>query len=235
MLHSCGHESYEWPQIYQQDPDFSTTYQLLGTGVNATDFHIYDRLLFHLGHLCVPASECAKMIWESHYCQMAGDFGVEKTLVVLQKHFYWPKLRHDISKYIRSSTSCAITKTTIKKQGLCTLLPTLEKPRESILMDYIFVLPSTKQGNDCVFVVVDQFAKMSILIAWKKNITAVYTSKLFFKLVWVYFGIPWTIISDRDNRFLNTFWLSLWSLLDTKLTKSTSFHPQIDRQTKFVN
>jgi hypothetical protein len=92
VLHSCGHEASEWPQPYQQDPNFSTTYQLLGTGATATDFHIQDRLLCHLGHICVPASEHAKMIWESHYSRVARHFGIEKTMVILQKHFYWPKL-----------------------------------------------------------------------------------------------------------------------------------------------
>jgi hypothetical protein len=102
-------------------------------------------------------------------------------------------------------------------------------------MDYMFGLPSTKQGNDCVFVVVDWFSKMVILTAYKKRITMTYTTKLFYERVWVHFGIPQTIISDRDNNFLNTFWLILWSLLDTKLTKSTAFHPQNDGQTEVVN
>jgi hypothetical protein len=235
VLHSCGHEASEWPQLYQQDPDFATTYQLLGTGATVTDFHIQDRLLCHLGHLCVPTSERAKMIWESHYSRMAGHFGMEKTVVILQKHFYWPKLRQDVSKYIRSCTACAISKPTIKKQGLYTPLPTPEKPWESISMDYMSGLPSTKQGNDCVFVVIDRFSKMAILTACKKNITVEDTAKLFFERVWVHFGIPQTIISDRDNRFLNTFWSSLWSLLDTKLTKSTAFHPQTDDQTEVIN
>jgi hypothetical protein len=93
MLHSYGHEAFEWPQLYQQDPYFTTTYQVLGTYANVTDFHIQDKLLFHLSHLCVPARERAKLICESHCSQMAGHFGVEKTMVVLQKHFYWPKLR----------------------------------------------------------------------------------------------------------------------------------------------
>jgi hypothetical protein len=66
---------------------------------------------------------------------------------------------------------------------------------------------------------------MAILVACKKSITAKATAKLFFEQVWVHFGIPKTIVSDWDSRFLSTFWSSLWSLLDTKLTKSTAFHP----------
>jgi hypothetical protein len=101
-------------------------------------------------------------------------------------------------------------------------------------MDYMSGLPSTKQANDCVFVVVDRFSKMTIL-DYKKSITAKATAKLFLERVWVHFGIPQTIVLDRDIRFLSTFWSSLWSLLETKLTKSTTFHPQIDGQTEFVN
>ena len=76
-------------------------------------------------------------------------------------------------------------------------------------MDYMSGLPSTKKGNDCVFVVIDQFLKMAILTACKKNITAEITPKLFFERMWVHFGIPQTIISVLDDRFLSTFWLSL--------------------------
>eukprot|EP00253_Pinus_taeda_P030958 PITA_30958 len=102
-------------------------------------------------------------------------------------------------------------------------------------MDYMSDLPSTKHGNDCVFVVVDRFSKMAIMITCKKNITTEATAKLFFERVWVHFGIPQSIISDRDSRFLSTFWSSLWPMLDTKLTKSTAFHPQTDGQTEVVN
>jgi hypothetical protein len=102
-------------------------------------------------------------------------------------------------------------------------------------MDYMSGLPSTKWGNDCVFFVVDRFSKMVILVACKKNIIIEATTNRFFEQVWVHFGIPQTIVSDWDSRFLNTFWSSLWSLLDTKLTKSMAFHPQEDGQTEVVN
>jgi hypothetical protein len=128
VLHSCGHETSEWPQIYQQDPELSTTYHFLGTSSTITDFHIHDGLLFHLGHLCVTVSEREKMIWEAHYGRVAGNFGIEKNVVILQRHFYSPKLWKDVNKYIRSYTACAISKSSIKKQGLYTPLPILDKP-----------------------------------------------------------------------------------------------------------
>ena len=37
---------------------------------------IHDGLLCRLGHLCVPSSEHMKLIWEAHYSQVAGHFGV---------------------------------------------------------------------------------------------------------------------------------------------------------------
>jgi hypothetical protein len=48
-------------------------------------------------------------------------------------------------------------------------------------MDYISGLPSTKWGNDCVFVVVDRFSKMAILVSYKKRIIAEATTKIFFE------------------------------------------------------
>ena len=91
-------------------------------------------------------------------------------------------------------------------------------------MDYMSGLPSTKHNNDCVFVVVDRFSKMAIMATCKKNITVEATAKLFFERVWVHFGIPQSIILEWDSRFLSTLWSSLWSMLDTKLTKSIAFH-----------
>jgi hypothetical protein len=108
-------------------------------------------------------------------------FGMEKILVILKKHFYWPKLRRDVNKYIIYFIACAIVEPSIKKKGLYTNLPTLERPWEFISMDYMDGILSTKKGNDCIFVVVSQFLKMAILIACNKRITTEDTANMFFK------------------------------------------------------
>jgi hypothetical protein len=163
------------------DLDFANTYHMLGANTIVNNFHIQDRFLCHSGHLCIPSSERTKLIWEAHYSRVVGNFGVEKTMEVLQRYFYWPKLRQDVSKYIWSYTSYTISKLSIKKQGLYTPLPTPNRPWESISMDYISGLPSTRGGNDCVFVVVDRFSEMVILATYKKSITAEDTAKIFFE------------------------------------------------------
>jgi hypothetical protein len=77
-----------------------------------------------------------------------------------------------------------------------TPLPTPKKPWESISMEYMLGLPSTKRGNDFVFVLVDHFSKMDIMVSRKKNIIAEATAKIFFECVWLHFWIPQTIVSD---------------------------------------
>jgi hypothetical protein len=88
MLESCGHETSGWPQLYEIDPDFATTYQMLGANAVVDNFHLQDGLLCCLDHICVSSSERAKMIWEAHYNQVVGHFGVKNTVSMLQKHFY---------------------------------------------------------------------------------------------------------------------------------------------------
>ena len=69
----------------------------------------------------------------------------------------------------------------------------------------------------------------------KKKITIDMTTHLFFQNVWVHFGLPTSIIFYRESLFIGKFWSYLWELMDTKLKKSTTFHPQTDDQTELVN
>jgi len=181
VLESYDHKTSRWPQLYETDSDFATTYQILGANSVVANFHLQDDLLCHMGHHCIPSSEQVKMIWGSHYSRVARHFDIEKTVVMLQNHFYWLKLRQEVNKYIRFCTACVISKPTTKKQALYTSLPTFDRPWESISMDYMSSLPSTKWGKYCVFFVVDRFSNMEILASYKKRIIAKATAKLFFE------------------------------------------------------
>jgi hypothetical protein len=80
VLNSSGHETSGWPQLYNNESYFATTYQTLSAGKIVPDFHLQDRLLFHLSHLCVPSSKRAKLIWEAHY-SWAGGHVIAQSIV----------------------------------------------------------------------------------------------------------------------------------------------------------
>ena len=46
------------------------------------------------------------------------------------------------------------------------------------------------------------------------------------------YGVPLSIVSNRDPRFTLRFWKELQSALGTGLNFSTPFHPQTDGQSK---
>jgi hypothetical protein len=129
---------------------------------------------------------------------------------------------------------CSTCKPTNKKLGLYSPLLIPSHPWESISMDFVGGLPMTKGGHDYLYVV-NRFSKMCISMPCKKKITTEQIANLFFQHVWVHFGLPTSIVSDRNTRFLGDFWTSLWRMMDTKLKRSTAFHPQTHEQIEVVN
>ena len=104
------------------------------------------------------------LIWDVHYSKTTGHFGVAKTLVILQKYFYYPSLKYEVIKYILSCMVCAIAKPSNEQQGLYTPLLVPSRPWESIYMDYLMVYPTTKHQHDMILVVFDILSNMAILI-----------------------------------------------------------------------
>ncbi|XP_059291460.1 uncharacterized protein LOC132044941 [Lycium ferocissimum] len=159
---------------------------------------------------------------------------VPKTLDILAEHFFWPGMRKDDEK-VCSQCQCKQAKSKVLPHGLYTPLPVPTSPWLDISMDFVLGFPRTKHGKDSIFVVVDRFSKMARFIPRLKTNDASHVADLFVKEVVKLHGIPKTIISDRDAKFLSHFWRVLWGKLGTKLLFSTSCHPQTDGQTEVVN
>lgn len=82
--------------------------------------------------------------------------------------------------------------------------------------------------EDCIYVVVHILTKFAHFFAITSSFTTDQVADLFFKEVFSLHGLPKTIVSDRDSKFLSIFWQEIFRLSGTILTPSTSYHPQTD-------
>lgn len=91
------------------------------------------------------------------------------------------------------------------------------------------------QEKDCIYVVVHILAKFAHFFAITGSFAAAQVADLFFREVFRLHGLPKTIASDRDNKFLSIFWQEIFGLSAPVLTPNTSHHLQTDGQTEVVN
>ena len=97
-------------------------------------------------------------------------------------------------------------------------------------MDFVTHFPRTPQGHDAVWVIVDRLTNSAHFIAVWMTITLERFCWLYIQEIVRLHGVPVSIVSDRDPRFMTHFWKSFQNAMGTRLTMSTTFNPQTDGQ-----
>lgn len=141
----------------------------------------------------------------------------------------------DVESFCRSCGRCQTTKDSSQRpSGLLHTLPVPDRPWQSVGMDFMGPLPTSK-GHDYLLVVIDRFSSMVRLIPTTIKVTASQVAWLFVNEIVKLHGLPESIVSDRDSKFTSVFWREIHRVLGTKLLMSTSFHPQTDGATERAN
>lgn len=79
-------------------------------------------------------------------------------------------------------------------------------------MDFIESLPKS-EGQDTILVVVDIYSKYAPFIALAHSFTAPQIVRVFMTTVYKLYGVPKSIVSDKDKVFLSNFWRELFKNL----------------------
>ncbi|GJX46455.1 retrotransposon protein, putative, ty3-gypsy subclass [Tanacetum coccineum] len=144
-----------------------------------------------------------------------------------------PHLKAEIATYVRKCMTCAKVKAEYQKPSGLLVQPKIPEWKwENITMDFVTKLPKTASGQDMIWVIVDRLTKSAHFLPAKENDSMEKLTRQYLKEVVSRHGVPVSIISDRDGRFVSQFWQSLQEAFGTQLDMSTAYHPETDGQSE---
>jgi hypothetical protein len=145
-------------------------------------------------------------ITQSHHDhKLRGHLGIRKTIQLVNRTYFWPGLKRDITNYICTCHQCLRAKSPRHKPyGLLKPLPVAERPWVSISLDHITDLPLSN-GFNAILVVVCRLTKQGIFVPCHTTDDAPQFALLFIMHVFSKHGLPADIISDRGSLFISHF------------------------------
>jgi hypothetical protein len=123
---------------YALDPNFKDVLLNCNEGRTWNKFVVNDGFVFRANRLCIPVGSVHLLLMqEAHGGGLMGHFGAKKTEDVLASHFFWPKMRRDVERFVSRRTTCQKAKSRLNPHGLYIPLPVPSIPWADISMDFV--------------------------------------------------------------------------------------------------
>ncbi|GKV06387.1 hypothetical protein SLEP1_g18287 [Rubroshorea leprosula] len=194
-----------------------------------------DEILWFGDRLCVPRDHALRreIMGDAHCTSYTIHPGSTKMYRDLRSTFWWRNMKREIARFVSQCLTCQKVKAEHQRlPGKLQLLPIPQWKWENITMDFVTGLPRTLKGNDSIWVIVDRLTKSAHFLPYRTGTSIEKLASMYMEEVVKLHGVPVSIVSDRDTRFLSHFWTSLQQALGTQLNFSTAFHPQTDGQSE---
>lgn len=157
---------------------------------------------------------------------IAGHMGIKKTYHRVLQHFFWPHVKHDVSKYIRTCHVCQVTRKpnqSLKPVPLCPI-PAVSQPFDHLLVDCVGPLPRSKSGCSYLLTIMCQSTRYPAAYPlW--SITTKSVVKAISEFISV-FGIPKVIQTDQGSNFTSRLFCQVLKQLNVTHNMSSAYHPQ---------
>ena len=204
------------------------------------NFVLRDGLIYHVRddkkRLCISASMKKMMLKAAHDdCNHAKH---HRAYARLSETVYIHKLSKKLTIYIRHCSACQLNQTRRHRQYE-ELMPIITSfiPFHTIVMDFVLDLPITNPIDyDCVLNVTNKFFKRMLCISDKSTWTATkWADKVLDRLLKADWEISAAIISDKNSKFLFTFWITMLRKLGVVMLFSAAYHPQTNDLSEKMN
>ena len=162
-----------------------------------------------------------------------GHLGMDKTLVLLQERFFWPKMNDDVRNHIRSCSRCLRFK---QPPELAPMEVTeTSYPLELVHMDFLTIGSKRGPVNEInVLVVTDHFTRYAQCYITSNQKTRT-VAETFYNGFLVHYGWPARLHSDQGGGFESFLIKDLCKIADVAKSRTTPYHPEGNAQAERFN
>ncbi|GJR16514.1 putative reverse transcriptase domain-containing protein [Tanacetum coccineum] len=136
----------------------------------------------------------------------------------LRDLYWWPGIKRDIAEYVSRCLTCSMIKVEHQKPSGLLQQPEIHEWKwEKIAMDLVRKLPKSSSGYDAIWVIVDRLTKSAHFLPIHEDYKMEKLARIYINEIVARHGIPVSIISDRDGRFMSHLWQALQGALEDML------------------
>ena len=231
------------PTLQKEDPELAEIIEFLETGVLPRDekvakrlaltqsqYLLQDEILYHVEpdstlRLIPPSKNREQLFKQAHGGVFGGHLRDVKVHSELQRHYWWPGMRGDVSQWSRGCLVCATHNTGRAVRPPLTPIP-VAGPFDRIGVDVI-QFPRSADGNQYAVVFMDYLTKWPEVFAVPDQ-TAATIARLLVEEVVSRHGVPAEVLSDRGSAFLSELMKEVGRLLGFHKANTSAYHPQTD-------
>ena len=156
------------------------------------------------------------ILQEFHSSHFTMHLGGTKMYHDLRRQYYWSGMKRHIGDFVQRCLTCQQIKDEHQRPvGLLHPLEVAEWKWEHITMDFVTHLPRTLRKHDAVWVIVDWLTKLAHFLVMRITFTLEEFYKLYIREIVQLHGVPFSIVSDRDPRFIAQFLKSFQRAMGT--------------------
>jgi len=172
----------------------------------------------------VPVKERrSNLVYHAH---ILGHYGVENTIGKLQRSFWWPGMRDDVSLHVKNCFACAhyADDNTGNMTARTDQITKLYGPWERWSMDFIGPLRTSKRGCRYILTIVDQLTQYVELFATSDKSSAT-VSRCIMEVI-SRFGPPRRMMTDQAKEFIHGVMQELELEIGIKQQMTSTYRPR---------
>ena len=150
--------------------------------------------------------------------------GIRATQKLITSRFVWPGINADVRRWARSCIQCQKAKVHRHSSTAFSSFRTPDARFDFVHVDLVGPLPSSR-GYTYLLTCVDRYTRWPEAIPLS-SITAEAVAHAFLHGWISRFGVPSTIVTDRGRQFESKLWQRFMTLLGSRRTRTTAYHPQ---------